>query len=185
MGHIFDYTDFDGRIISLPESGPWRLKERINASCHNQDLEHGFAESTAVFVCEALTDNPFTAHGVEAIMKVWLQHDPSRLGGGSPQHSGSGSDSDDTPYSLAHSELYWLDKLLDRGCRSIPQWYESNFDYQVGDMPYPGGFQNCIVEQKLPGRNLSDFFTRYTEAERDEIRKEFVQAIKYVSRYMM
>ncbi|KAL9052124.1 MAG: hypothetical protein Q9162_005585 [Coniocarpon cinnabarinum] len=156
-----------GRIIEFPESGSWRLTTLIHASCHHYDVEEGFAESVAVFECQSV--NSANAKEEQAIAKVWLQHDPCYVQLDDRDYA----DCDFSAWSMAQSEYQWLRLLQDRGCRSVPQWCEAVLTTQDDDMPYPGGYQLSLVEQKLPGRSLTDFFEIYDEEQREVVRQSF------------
>ena len=153
----------------------WRLEELLNSSCHNHDASIGFAESTGVFRCKLIAGTEGVPEDPEGIMKIWLQQDPADF-----DTSLSPSAHLDE-LSMAHQEAHWLQMLQNRDCKSTPRWHHSFFDKQSKHMPCPGSFLHCIVMQKLPGENLMDFHEHYSRAQRDEIRKAFEKALKYVN----
>ncbi|KAL9085860.1 MAG: hypothetical protein Q9159_004466 [Coniocarpon cinnabarinum] len=160
-----------GRILKFPSGSAWRLSSLIHASCHHYDVDEGLAESVGVFVCRSL--NQQSVMDKEAIIKIWLQHDPSNVRADAPDDF----DCDFSDWSMGQSEQKWLTLLQYRGCTSVPLWCEATTTTQDDDMPYPGGFQINLVEQKLPGHNLLDFFDRYDESEREAIREAFRPAL--------
>ncbi|KAL9085862.1 MAG: hypothetical protein Q9159_004468 [Coniocarpon cinnabarinum] len=168
IAHVFDDVNLIDQTFTFSKAGAWYLESLIEASCHSCDEEIPFAESVAVFNCRAVDDNHYTKKNEGGIMKIWLQHDPRSIRNEKPTF---------VPRSDGVPDYQWLRALQMRGCKVVPQWCDAIRLTQTDDMPFPGGFQYCLVEQRLPGRDLTDFFTRYSFKEREEIRKAFCPAL--------
>lgn len=172
LDDVFDCR-FLGRVVQFKEGGPWRLASMIHASSHNQDLERAFAESCGVFTAIALTDNEFTACGEEAIVKIWCQHHPQSVA----QCEADLENTNQPSQSDAMTEHYELTRLIQRGVECVPGFAECLWARQDDDMPFPGGQINYVLQEKVPGENLMNFFEKYTYVEREKVRAAFVKAV--------
>ena len=85
------------------------------------------------------------------------------------------------PSEYTADELKALQRFADTKSTSLPHLVTWKTAVQGSSGPMPGGYIAYVVMTLMPGRDLLDLrFWGMTEDKRQEIRKAFLQVIKYV-----
>ena len=200
---------FDDHIVQFPGKGSWQIikklaeKERL-AWNMERDNEWYPSEAHGVYECIQVEGAEIGTH---AILKIRVQsvafarkaknfpaYYPSRI----PEKNPPRPSDKGTKYAEFHysteNEIRFLERLTTANCPASPRLLAVSKDVQKTpilrryndeeDQPYwvPGGYIVYILMEKLPGKDLEDFFwpNRYSLQEREEVRQAFREAFLFV-----
>lgn len=85
----------------------------------------------------------------------------------------------DEPFYEGIEEIQALQHLTASGCPVSPKLLGSRIDKQDETMWIPGGYIIYALMEKLPGRNIHDFY-EWPRVKRDELREAFLDTLSSV-----
>lgn len=77
-------------------------------------------------------------------------------------------------------EIDALEHLTEMKCSSSPRLLAEMQMEQDETMWIPGGYVDCILMERLPGRAPLDFWS-WPREKRDELRRAFLESMSYVA----